>query len=63
MSGSYLKIALLNKYLGNYGYHIQLNIWIFILALFITLVVAGLAISYQLFSAIYNDPAKSLKYE
>jgi putative ABC transport system permease protein len=56
-------IVLLNKYLGNYDYHIQLSIWIFLLALFLTLVVAGLAIIYQLFSAIRNDPAKSLKYE
>jgi putative ABC transport system permease protein len=56
-------IVLLNKYLGNYGYHIQLSIWIFLPALFLTLVVAGLAIIYQLFSAIRNDPAKSLKYE
>ena len=56
-------IVLLHKYLANYSYHVQLGIWIFVLALFLTLVVAGLAISHQLISAIRNNPAKSLKYE
>ncbi len=58
-----LSIFILQKYLSNYGYHIQLTIGIFILALFIAIMVGGMAISYQLFTAIRTNPAKSLKYE
>jgi putative ABC transport system permease protein len=54
---------LLNKYLANYGYHTQLNIWIFVIAIILTVIVASLAISYQLLIAIHSNPAKSLKYE
>lgn len=54
---------LLKKYLSNYGYHIQLSVWTFIIALFMTVLVAGLAISYQLISALKANPATSLKYE
>jgi ABC-type antimicrobial peptide transport system permease subunit len=58
-----LSIFLLHKYLSNFAYHIQLSIWTFIFALFLATIVAGLAISYQLLTAIRNNPAKSLKYE
>lgn len=53
----------LNRYLGTYGYHTELNLWIFVFAVSVTIVVAALAISYQLLTAIRSDPAKSLKYE
>ena len=58
-----LCLFMLNKYLSNFGFHIQLTIRTFVLALFLAIVVAGLAISYQLITAIRNNPAKSLKYE
>jgi putative ABC transport system permease protein len=58
-----LSIFLLHKYLSNFAYHIQLSIWTFIFALFLATIVAGLAIIYQLLTAIRNNPAKSLKYE
>jgi putative ABC transport system permease protein len=56
-------VFMLKKYLSNYGYHIQLSIWTFIAALLLTILVAALAISYQLISALRADPATSLKYE
>jgi putative ABC transport system permease protein len=58
-----LSIFMLHKYLSNFAYHTQLSVWTFILALLIATTVAGIAISYQLISAIRNNPAKSLKYE
>jgi ABC-type antimicrobial peptide transport system permease subunit len=56
-------IFMLSKYLSHYGYHIQLTIWTFVMALLLEVFVAGLAITFQLITAIKNDPAKSLKYE
>jgi hypothetical protein len=55
--------VLLNRYLSNYGYHTELNIVIFIIAVLLTMLIASLAISYQLIVAINGNPAKSLKYE
>jgi putative ABC transport system permease protein len=54
---------MLQKYLSNFAFHIQLTIGTFILALFLAIVVTGLAISYQLVTAVRTNPAKSLKYE
>jgi putative ABC transport system permease protein len=56
-------IFMLQKYLSNFAFHIQLTIGTFVLALFLAIVVTGLAISYQLVTAIRTNPAKSLKYE
>jgi ABC-type antimicrobial peptide transport system permease subunit len=58
-----LSIFMLQKYLSNFAFHIQLTIGTFVLALFLAIVVTGLAISYQLVTAIRTNPAKSLKYE
>ncbi len=58
-----LSIFMLQKYLSNFAFHIQLTIGMFVLALFLAIVVTGLAISYQLITAIRTNPAKSLKYE
>jgi len=58
-----VSLFLLTKYLSNYGYHIHLSVWIFVIALLLTVLVAILAIFYQLISALRANPAKSLKYE
>lgn len=58
-----LSIFMLNKYLSNFAYHIRIDIGIFMLALLLAILVAGLAISYQLITVLRNNPAKSLKYE
>jgi ABC-type antimicrobial peptide transport system permease subunit len=58
-----ISLFMLNKYLSNYGYHINLKPGIFLIALFISTFVALVAISYQLITAINSNPAKSLKYE
>ena len=56
-------IFMLQKYLSGFAFHIQLTTGMFVFALFLTIAVTGLAISYQLVSAIRTNPAKSLKYE
>jgi ABC-type antimicrobial peptide transport system permease subunit len=58
-----LSIFMLQKYLSNFAFHIQLTVGTFVLALFLAIVVTGLAISYQLVTAIRTNPARSLKYE
>jgi ABC-type antimicrobial peptide transport system permease subunit len=58
-----LSVFMLQKYLSNFAFHISLDIWTFILALILTIFVTGLAISYQLVTAIRTNPARSLKYE
>jgi putative ABC transport system permease protein len=56
-------IFVLQKYLSNFAFHVQLTLLTFVLALLLALIVTGLAISYQLVTAIRTNPAKSLKYE
>ncbi len=58
-----LSVFLLQKYLRNFAFHINLTAGIFVIALFITMLVTWLAIGYQLVTAIRTNPAKSLKYE
>ena len=58
-----ISLFMLHKYLSNYGYHINLDPMIFLIALMISALVALIAISYQMITAINADPAKSLKYE
>ena len=58
-----LSIFMLQRYLSNFVFHIHLTIGTFVLALFLAIVVTGLAISYQVVTAIRTNPAKSLKYE
>ena len=58
-----LSIFMLQRYLSNFAFHIHLTIGTFVLALFLAIVVTGLAISYQVVTAIRTNPAKSLKYE
>jgi len=58
-----VSLYMLQKYLSGFAFHIELGIGIFVFALFLAIVVTGLAISYQLVAAIRTNPAKSLKYE
>jgi putative ABC transport system permease protein len=58
-----LSVFMLHKYLSNWGYHINPGISIFLIALFIVVFVALMAIVSQLASAIRTNPADSLKYE
>ncbi|PKP33915.1 MAG: hypothetical protein CVU00_09145 [Bacteroidetes bacterium HGW-Bacteroidetes-17] len=54
---------LMNKWLDNYAYHTQINIWTFMLALGITLLIALLTILYQTIKASNSKPIDVLRYE
>lgn len=54
---------LMNKWLDNYAYRININPTVFLLSVFITLVIVLLTISYQAVKAASQNPVKSLKYE
>jgi putative ABC transport system permease protein len=53
----------LNKWLQNYTYRIDINGWIFISAGFISLLVAVVAVSSQTFKAALLNPVKNLRTE
>ena len=53
----------LNRWLQNFAYRIHLDIYIFVFAGLIALVIALLTISFQSVKAALANPVKSLKYE
>ena len=53
----------MDKWLSNYPYHYELNIWIFIIAGGITFVLSLLTVIYQSFVASTRNPVDSLRYE
>ena len=58
-----LSYFFLKKYLSNWAYPVHPGIWIFVLTFIIVLLVAAVAICYQIITAINENPAKSIKYE
>ena len=54
---------LMNKWLENYAYRININIWIFILSAIITIGVVFITISFHTIKAATANPVKSLRYE
>lgn len=53
----------MNKWLGNYAYHINIDWWIFVLAGAIALVIALLTVSYLAVRAAIANPIEALRYE
>jgi putative ABC transport system permease protein len=53
----------LNKWLQNFAYRIDLDIYIFVFAGLIALAIAILTISFQSIRVALANPVKSLKYE
>ncbi len=53
----------MDRWLGNYSYQIQLGWWLFAVAGLLALLVAFLTVSFQSIRAGLADPAKSLKSE
>ena len=54
---------LMNNWLQDFKYHIQIGPWIFGLAVLITLVVAALTVGYQSIRAALMNPVKNLRTE
>jgi len=54
---------IMHKWLQNFVYRTNLQIWIFILAGVVTLITAFLTVSYQSIKAAVSNPVKALRYE
>jgi len=54
---------LMNQWLNNYAYRIDISLWIFLLSTIVTLFVVLMTISYQTIKAAFANPMKSLRYE
>ena len=53
----------MNKWLGNYAYHINIDWWIFLIAGLAALFIALLTVSWQTIRAAIANPVESLRYE
>jgi len=54
---------IINKWLENFAYRMNLGIWIFMLSGILVLVIAIFTISYQAIKAAITNPVESLRYE
>jgi putative ABC transport system permease protein len=54
---------IMTRWLQNYAYRIDMNLWIFLIAGLFALLVAILSTSYQAIKAAVANPVKSLRYE
>jgi len=54
---------IMNKWLQNFAYRIDMRLWVFALAAGLALVIAFLTISFQTIKAAMANPADSLRYE
>ena len=52
-----------NEWLQNFAYHVNVNIWIFVLSAIVALFVALVTVSYQSIKAARTNPVDSLRYE
>jgi len=59
---SMLDLAM-NKWLQNFAYRVEINIWTFVLSALIALLIALATISYQAVKATVSNPVDSLRYE
>jgi len=54
---------IMTKWLQNFVYRINMEVWIFILPAFIALAISLLTVGFQSFKAAINNPIDSIKYE
>ena len=54
---------IMNKWLENYAYRVELNWWIFAIAGIIALVIALITVSWQSWRAASRNPVEALRYE
>ena len=53
----------MNKWLADFTYHIEIGIWVFVLAAFLAVAISILTVSYQSIKAAIVNPIKSLRTE
>jgi len=54
---------IMNKWLQNFAYRVNIGIWIFILSASLALIIALITVSYQSIKAALANPVESLRYE
>ena len=54
---------IMNRWLQNYVYHIELKWWLFIPPVIATLIIAIITVSYKVLKTANANPANSLRYE
>jgi putative ABC transport system permease protein len=54
---------IMNIWLEDFAYRINIPVWSFIIAGFSALIIALLTVGYQALKAALNNPVKSLRYE
>ena len=54
---------IMDNWLSNFAYRINIGVWIFILTFLISLIITLLTVGYQSFRAAAANPVNSLKYE
>ena len=58
-----LTFYLMNKWLQDFAYRANINVWVFFVAAIVVLLIASLTIFVQAIRAATANPVKSLKYE
>jgi putative ABC transport system permease protein len=53
----------MNRWLQNFAYQIEINIWTFIISALLTFLIALITVSYQSFKAAISNPVDSMRYE
>ena len=53
----------MNKWLQNFAYRIDLSLWMFILAAVLALIIALMTVSFHTIKAALKNPVDSLRYE
>jgi len=53
----------MNLWLHNFAYHIEIQVWVFVVAGLIALAIALLTVSYQAFKAARTNPVQALRSE
>lgn len=54
---------IMNQWLGNFNYRINISAWIFVLAIFISIIIAWITVGYKSVRAALVNPVKSLRSE
>jgi len=53
----------MNRWLQHFAYRTTISWWVFALALLVSMLVAGITISWQTYRAATRNPVEALRYE
>jgi putative ABC transport system permease protein len=53
----------MDRWLSGFAFRIEIGVGVFIVAAFITALIALITVSYQSISAAFTNPVRSLRYE